>query len=129
VYNLDYDFRWNIKDLRRGYFVLNDIYCNEILNGRLPVNKVIETENVLAFHHTKPFYPVQIMVIPKKHIPSLIDMEEQDKNILHEILTVIQQVAAQVTAEYGACCVETYMGEYQTSRHLHWHVRYGEPLR
>ncbi len=55
----------------------NDIYYDEILNGRIPVDKVIETENVLAFHHTSPFYPVQIMVVPKKHIFSLIDMENQ----------------------------------------------------
>jgi histidine triad (HIT) family protein len=107
----------------------NDIYCDEILNGRLPVRRVMETERVLAFHHTNPFYPVHIMVIPKKHILSLTDLEEQDSDLLLEMLEVIKKVASQVTAEYGACCVETYMGEYQSSKHLHWHVRFGDPLR
>jgi histidine triad (HIT) family protein len=32
-----------------------DIYCDEIMPGVRPVQKVLETENVLAFHHTRPF--------------------------------------------------------------------------
>ena len=34
----------------------NDFYCDEVLSGRTPVNKVLETENVLAYHHTRPFW-------------------------------------------------------------------------
>ncbi|GMA61375.1 HIT domain-containing protein [Alicyclobacillus fastidiosus] len=107
----------------------NDIYCDEILNGQLPVKKVIETERVLAFHHTRPSFEAHIVVIPKKHIPSLIELDEQDKDILTELLCVVQKVATQVNAEYGACGVETYMGEYQSSKHLHVHVRAGKQLR
>ncbi|WP_223292252.1 HIT domain-containing protein [Salipaludibacillus neizhouensis] len=55
----------------------NDIYCDEILNGLLPVKKVIETERVLAFYHTRPKFEAHIVVIPKKHIPSLIEYDEQ----------------------------------------------------
>jgi histidine triad (HIT) family protein len=109
--------------------VSNDIYCDEILSGRLPVRKVMETDRVLAFHHTRPFYPVHIMVIPNKHILSLIHIEEQDIDILHEILDVVRQVASQVTTEHGACGVSTYMGDYQTSKHMHWHVVFGEELK
>ena len=52
----------------------NDFYCDRVLNGRTPVDVVAETENVLAFHHTRPFWPVHIVVIPKRHIPSLVDL-------------------------------------------------------
>jgi histidine triad (HIT) family protein len=106
----------------------NDIYCDEILSGLLTVKKVIETEKVLAFYHTKPSYEAHIVVIPKKHIPSLIDFDEQDRGILAELLGVVQKVASQVNAEYGACGVETYTGEYQSSKHLHVHVRAGKQL-
>jgi len=34
----------------------NDFYCQEALNGLTPVKKVMETDNVLAFYHTRPFY-------------------------------------------------------------------------
>lgn len=107
----------------------NDIYCDEVLNGKLPVKKVMETDRVLAFHHTRPSYEVHIVVIPKKHIPSLINFDEQDGEILMELLGVVRKVVAQVNNEYGACGVETYMGAYQSSKHLHVHVRSGEQLR
>jgi histidine triad (HIT) family protein len=43
----------------------NDFYCDEVLSGLTPVEKVAETESVLAFRHTRPYYPVHIVVIPK----------------------------------------------------------------
>lgn len=105
-----------------------DFYCEEVLSDKTPVNKVYETENVLAYHHTRPFYPVHIVVIPKRHIPSLINLEEDDNSLLIELFDVIKGVAAGVTAEYGACRVLTNLGKYQDSKHLHFHVAYGEPL-
>ncbi|MDF2571926.1 MAG: hypothetical protein K0R55_3530 [Sporomusa sp.] len=107
----------------------NDFYCEEVLSGKTPVIKVYETENVLASHHTRPFYPVHIVVIPKKHIPSLIAIEENDSYILVELFDVIKQVASQVVAENGACRVITNLGDYQDSKHLHWHVVFGKPLK
>ncbi|MBP3961880.1 HIT family protein [Paenibacillus lignilyticus] len=106
-----------------------DFYCEEVLSGRTPVRKVIETENVLAYHHTRPFYPVHIVAIPKKHISSLLTLEASDNELLLELLEVVKQAASQVTSEHGACRVITNLGQYQDSKHLHWHVIHGEPLR
>jgi histidine triad (HIT) family protein len=58
----------------------DDFYCDEVLSGRTPVRKVIETDNVLAYHHTRPYYPVHLVVIPKKHISSLIALEVGDNS-------------------------------------------------
>lgn len=107
----------------------DDFYCDEVLSGRTPVQIVIETEHVLAYHHTRPFWPVHIVVIPKRHIESLLALEEGDDALLLELLHVIQQVASQVLAEQGACRVLTHLGRYQDSKHLHWHVSAGAPLR
>jgi histidine triad (HIT) family protein len=107
----------------------NDFYCDEALSGRTPVRKVMETENVLAFHHTRPFYPVHVVVIPKRHIGSLLTLEKEDDGLLLELIEVVRQVAAQVVLEHGACRVLTNLGEYQDSKHLHWHVASGQPLR
>jgi histidine triad (HIT) family protein len=84
---------------------------------------------VLAFHHTRPFYPVHIVVIPKRHISSLISLTEADNDLLLELMLVVREVAAQVVSDYGACRVVTNLGEYQDSKHLHWHVASGQPLR
>lgn len=107
-----------------------DFYCDEVLSGRTAIEKVYETENVLAYHHTRPFYPVHVVVIPKLHIRSLIALEETaDDDILLELLSVIKRVARDVTEQHGACRVMTNIGEYQDNKHLHWHVVFGEPLR
>jgi histidine triad (HIT) family protein len=106
----------------------NDFYCDEALSGHTPVVKVMETDDVLAFHHTRPFYPVHIVVIPKRHIASLLSLEKGDNDLLLEMIEIVRQVAAQVVKEHGACRVLTNLGNYQDSKHLHWHVAAGEPL-
>ncbi|MEI5907639.1 HIT domain-containing protein [Bacillus spongiae] len=106
-----------------------DFYCDEVLSGKTQVKKVLETENVLAYYHTRPFYPTHIVAIPKKHIASLITLEESDNDLLLELLGVIKQVASMVTEEKGACRVITNLGNYQDSKHLHWHIVSGKPLR
>ncbi|MFD2627811.1 HIT domain-containing protein [Oceanobacillus kapialis] len=106
-----------------------DFYCDEVLSGKTQVNKVLETENVLAYYHTKPFWPIHIVAIPKKHISSLITLEDSDNELLIELIGVIRKVAAMVTEENGACRVITNLGNYQDSKHLHWHIVSGEELR
>ena len=108
---------------------MNDFYCDEVLSGRTLVQSVLETENVLAFHHTRPFYPVHIVVIPKHHIESLLTLGDEEGQLLLELLEVVRQVASRVVGEHGACRVITNLGEYQDSKHLHWHVAAGPPLK
>ncbi|MFT4413653.1 HIT domain-containing protein [Fredinandcohnia humi] len=116
-----------VKNSRRDT-VTEDFYCEEVLSGKTNVKKVMETEHVLAYYHTRPFYPVHIVVIPKKHISSLLTLEESDNALLLDLFNVIKKVAAKVTEENGACRVSTNLGNYQDSKHLHWHVVYGKPL-
>ena len=106
-----------------------DFYCDEVLSGKTQVEHIHETANVLAYHHTRPFWPVHIVVIPKRHISSLLTLEEQDTALLLELIEVVRIVAAEVVAGHGACRVLTNLGEYQDSKHLHWHVSAGEPLK
>ncbi|MBB4822819.1 histidine triad (HIT) family protein [Sporosarcina luteola] len=106
----------------------SDFYCDEVLSGKTEVTKVVETENVLAYYHTKPSYPVHIVTIPKKHISSLLTLEDSDNELLLELMHVVKTVAAKVTEENGACRVITNLGDYQDSKHLHWHVISGKLL-
>src|SRR5262245_3967055 len=117
--------RW--RSARISTDMTDDFYCDEVLSGRTPVKKVLETEHVLAFHHTRPFYPVHIVVIPKRHIASLITVD--DDGLILELFAIIKQVAAQVVTEHGACRVVTNLGNYQDSKHLHWHIIFGSPLQ
>lgn len=104
-----------------------DFYCDEVLSGKTQVRKVHETERVLAYHHTRPHWPVHIVVIPKFHVPSLVDLGGADPGILVELMDVVREVAQSVQAEHGAARVLTNLGRYQDSKHLHFHVNSGDP--
>jgi histidine triad (HIT) family protein len=106
-----------------------DFYCDEVLSGKTEVRVVHETDNVLAYHHTRPFWPVHIVVIPKRHIGSLLTLEKSDSTLLLEMIEVVRKVADEVVAEHGAGRVLTNLGKYQDSKHLHWHVSSGDALR
>ena len=106
----------------------DDFYCDEVLSGNTEVKVVCETDNVLAYHHTRPFWPEHIVVIPKRHVSSLLTLEEGDSPLLLELLAVVREVATRVVANHGACRVLTNLGRYQDSKHLHWHVSAGDPL-
>jgi len=105
----------------------DDFYCDEALSGKTPIEVVAETEEVLAFRHTRPSWPVHVVVIPKRHVSSLLAPEAPE--VLPAVLEVARTVAAEVLAEHGACRVLTNLGAYQDSKHLHVHVSAGEPLR
>ena len=96
-----------------------------VFSGRVAVKKVLETPAVLAFHHTRPFYPVHLVVVPKAHVPSLLEVGDV---LLLELLGVVKHLSGDVLRRHGACRVLTNLGAYQDSKHLHLHVIHGEPL-
>ncbi|ERI94109.1 histidine triad domain protein [Clostridiales bacterium oral taxon 876 str. F0540] len=106
----------------------NDFYCEQVLSRKTEVRKVFETDNVLAYYHTKPAYEKHIVVIPKKHISSLITITEEENDLLLELLGVVKKVAADIVSEHGACRVITNLGDYQDSKHLHWHLVFGNRI-
>jgi histidine triad (HIT) family protein len=107
-----------------GAAAVSDFYCNQALNGQVPIEKVLETDRVLAFHHTNPSYPVHIVVVPKPHVPSFTDLGNADEGLLVEVVRVLREIASGVEKEHGSCSVTTNLGLYQESKHMHWHVVY-----
>jgi len=104
----------------------NDIYCDVIIPRNVDIKVVKETENILAFYHTKPSFPVHVVVTPKVHVVSLVELEG---DLASELFSVLKEVARDVQAEHGAAKVVTNLGDYQDSKHLHIHVISGPKLR
>jgi histidine triad (HIT) family protein len=104
----------------------NDIYCDIIIPRKVDLKVVKETENILAFHHTKPSWPVHVVVTPKIHVASLVELEGE---LASELFSVLKEVARDVQVEHGAAKVVTNLGDYQDSKHLHIHVVSGSKVR
>jgi histidine triad (HIT) family protein len=104
----------------------DDFYCDVALADIAALNVVYDGPGVLAFHHTRPYRQVHIVVIPKRHVRSLTTVTAADEALIRELLAVIQDVAAAVETEHGAATVLTNLGDYQDSKHLHVHVMSGD---
>jgi histidine triad (HIT) family protein len=105
----------------------NDFYCDIAIPKRIALRIEYEDDDVLAYHHTKPFWPLHIVVVPKKHISSFTDRGDGDDDIVLAVLRVVRQLAKSVEDEWGACRILTNLGTYQDSKHLHFHVSSGPP--
>ena len=112
-----------------GAYDGTDFSCDLAVPHAVELDVVHEDERVLAFHHTNPFWPTHVVVVPKRHIASLTSVSAEDEADVRAVLRVVQQVARQVEREQGAAAVLTNLGAYQDSKHLHVHVSSGAPLR
>lgn len=106
-----------------------DFYCDKILSGKLEVRVYFENDQVFAFHHSNPLWEQHVVLLPKKHIESLITLEEADNDLLLELMRTAKMIAGDFMARFGAARVYTNLGTYQSSKHLHWHIGCGEQLR
>ena len=105
------------------------IFC-KIIKGEIPSNKVYEDEKILAFYDINPIAKVHILVIPKKHIASLQEIKEEDKELLFHILMKINEITEKVGIDKTGFRVLSNVGEDggQAVKHLHFHILGGEKL-
>ena len=107
----------------------NDFYCTQVLSGTLEVDIVYESDLVLAFFHTQPYFEQHIVIISKQHIASLSAPEATEATLAHEFLKAIHQIVSMLERDHGGCRVCSNIGDYQSTRHLHWYVHAGRRLR
>jgi len=107
---------------------MSDIYCEQIIPGKLKVEVVFETDNVMAFYHTQPYWEHHIVIIPKIHIESL-SCYPNDHTLNTDFFAAIKFVTQKLEKKFGGCRISSNVGNYQSSKHLHWYVHYGERLR
>ena len=107
---------------------MEDIYCQQIIPGKLKVDIVFETANVMAFHHTKPYWEHHVVIIPKIHIDSLSNYPNST-TLNKDFFEAIKVVTTMFETKYGGCRISSNVGNYQTSKHLHWYVHRGKRLR
>lgn len=105
------------------------IFC-KIIKGEIPSNKVYEDDEVLAFRDINPVAPVHILVIPKKHITSLANLEKEDEAVVGKIYGVINKIAKQEGILEKGFRVIVNCGEDggQEVQHLHFHLLGGKKL-
>lgn len=107
----------------------DDFYCDVAIPRAVPLEVVHEDDLVLAYHHTRPFWQVHLVAVPKRHIPSFTTVGPSDEAEVRALLAVVQRLAREVEVEHGAAAVLTNLGAYQDSKHLHVHVHSGAQVQ
>ena len=105
------------------------IFC-KIAAGEIPSSKVYEDENLLAFHDIQPAAPVHLLIIPKKHIDSLNEIEPQDKELMGSMLLTAQSIARTLGISESGYRIVNNCGPDggQVVYHLHVHLLGGEKI-
>ncbi len=101
----------------------------KIIRGELPAEKVFENEHVIAIHDLYPIAPVHLLIIPKKAIASLQEVQEEDLPLLAECLRIAKMLASEFKIEKGyRLLTNSGTSAGQTIFHLHFHLIGGRPL-
>lgn len=105
------------------------LFC-KIVKGEIPSKKVYEGEDVYAFSDINPQAPIHILVIPKKHISSIVELNEENKDIVGKIFITINKIAKENGFLEDGFRVISNCGENagQTVKHLHFHILAGKKL-
>ena len=99
-----------------------DWYCEDVLSGKLKVDRLWEDERVLAFHHPRPKAPIHVVVIPKQHIQSILDPKALDGALLLSMVQAVQEVARKLGLDRGGFFVRTNAAAPGVTPHMHWHI-------
>ena len=105
----------------------NDTIFHKIINKELPAEIVYEDEKVIAFKDINPVSNVHILIVPKKTIPSLKEIQSEDRELLGSMLLTANKLAKDLEVESDGYRVVINCGEKagQTVFQLHMHLLAG----
>jgi histidine triad (HIT) family protein len=102
------------------------IFCR-IVKGEIPSDKVYEDDEILAFKDIRPHAPMHVLIIPKRHIASLVEVQQSDAALLGRMLALAPRIAAEQGSTDGfRTIINTGRVGGQEVYHLHIHVLGGE---
>jgi len=118
------------KHGRRALFWLAQTPVGRLLTGRilthmsfmLPVDRLRETETLLAFHHPSPSYPLHILLVPRRNLHTLSDLSPADADFMIDLFQTVKSLVAEFDLEAAGYRLIANGGPYQDVPHLHFHL-------
>lgn len=105
------------------------IFCR-IIRGEIPAGTVYEDDRVLVLEDINPQAPVHLLVIPRKHISTALDISAED----HSLIGHMFQAAGDIARKKGVSdsgfrlVMNTNADAGQTVYHIHLHILGGRPM-
>ena len=104
------------------------LFC-KISSGKIPADKVYEDDRIIAFRDISPQAPLHVLIVPRKHLATLNDADEQDRDLLGHILLTAKRIAADGGVQTGYRVVNNCGASAgQSVFHIHFHLLGGRPF-
>ena len=105
------------------------LFC-KIVAGEIPAEIIYEDDRVLAFRDISPQAPTHALVIPRKHIATLNDLQPDDAELVGQMLLAAKAIAAKdgIADDGYRTVFNCNAGAGQTVFHIHLHVLGGRPM-
>lgn len=104
------------------------LFC-KIVKGNIPSKKAYEDEDILAFYDIAPQAPTHVLVIPKKHIAGVDEINADNAEAVKKIFVKIPEIAKDLGLEKGYRVISNVGPDAcQSVRHLHFHILGGAQL-
>jgi histidine triad (HIT) family protein len=92
----------------------------------IPVKRLRETQTLMAFHHPNPSYKFHVLLVPKKSVASLKEMDATDITFLSDLFAAVQSLVDEF--QLAAYRLIVNGGEYQDFPQLHFHLISPQPI-
>ena len=108
---------------------MNCIFC-KIIKKEIPAEIVFESENIIAFKDANPIAPVHILIIPKRHIKSVTDINYEDTMLMGELIMTAKKIAddLEISSKGYKLLIRVGKGGGQEVEHIHLHLLGGAKL-
>ena len=105
------------------------LFC-KICSGDIPADIIFETNTTLAFRDINPQAPTHVLVIPRRHIATINDLDDEDRSLIGDMFLTAQQVAREegIADEGYRAVMNCNRAAGQTVFHIHLHLVGGRDL-
>lgn len=106
------------------------VFC-KIADKKINSDVVYEDDDVIAFKDINPAAPIHILIIPKKHISSIMDLCDEDIDVVSKIYGVAKKLASENNIDKKGFRIVANCGEDggQTVEHMHFHLLGGRSMQ
>ena len=88
----------------------------------IPVNRLRETNTLIAFYHPKPSHPVHILLVPKRKLPNLMAISDAEADFFTDLYRIAQELVVEFGLEKPGYSLIVNGGAYQDVPQLHYHL-------
>ncbi|MFC1854818.1 HIT family protein [Candidatus Dependentiae bacterium] len=104
------------------------LFC-KIITGKIPAEKIAETPQLLVIKDAKPKAPTHFLIMPKKHIVTMADVSNRDKDLAFAMFVMVEELAKKLDAPQAFNIISNNGAEAgQSIHHMHWHFLSGKNI-